>query len=303
MIFPNKSVNVRFKGNDMYDVNLMGVEEAYARGGQVDIHLGRFFGDEEGRRRMPVAVVGADIEKGLYANMDPIGKTLLVDGHEFLVVGTMLRPAASFFGDTDNRVLVPYGMMRKMYPNAKEMAIIATAYDGRLPEALDQVRTVLRIDRHVPYSKPDNFALSTAEQMVADFRQITSVTFLVMAVLSSIGLLVGGIGVMNIMLVSVTERTHEIGVRKAVGARTTDILIQFLLEAAVLTGLGGVAGIVFGWVISLIAKLLFTSIPASVPLWAAVTGVVVSVATGLFFGIWPANKAARLDPVEALRYE
>ncbi|HEY1221098.1 MAG: ABC transporter permease [Bryobacteraceae bacterium] len=303
MIFPSDTVNVRYKGNDMYDVNLMGVEEAYARGGQVDIHLGRFFGDEEGRRRMPVAVLGADIEKGLYANMDPIGKTILVDGHEFLVVGTMLRPAASFFGDTDNRVLVPYGMMRKMYPNAKEMAIIATAYDGRLPEALDQVRTVLRIDRHVPYSKPDNFALSTAEQMVADFRQITSVTFLVMAVLSSIGLLVGGIGVMNIMLVSVTERTHEIGVRKAVGARTTDILIQFLLEAAVLTGLGGVAGIVFGWVISLIAKLLFTSIPASVPLWAAVTGVVVSVATGLFFGIWPANKAARLDPVEALRYE
>ena len=303
MIFPNKSVNVRFKGNDMYDVNLMGVEEAYARGGQVDIHVGRFFGDEEGRRRMPVAVVGADIEKGLYANMDPIGKTILIDGHEFLVVGTMLRPAASFFGDTDNRVLVPYGMMRKMYPNAKEIAIVATAYDGKLPEALDQVRTVLRIDRRVPYSKPDNFALSTAEQMVADFRQITAMTFLVMAVLSSIGLLVGGIGVMNIMLVSVTERTHEIGVRKAIGARTTDILIQFLLEAAVLTGLGGVAGILFGWFISLISRLVFTSIPASVPLWAAVTGVVVSVAVGLFFGIWPANKAARLDPVEALRYE
>ena len=146
-------------------------------------------------------------------------------------------------------------------------------------------------------------SLSTAEQMVADFRQITAITFIVMAVLSSIGLLVGGIGVMNIMLVSVTERTHEIGVRKAVGARTTDILIQFLLEAAVLTGLGGLAGILFGWLISLISRLVFTSIPASVPLWAAVTGVVVSVAVGLFFGIWPANKAARLDPVEALRYE
>ncbi len=303
MIFPNKSVNVRYKGNDMYDVNLMGVEEAYARGGQVDIHVGRFFGDEESRRRMPVAVVGADIEKGLYANMDPIGKTILVDGHEFLVVGTMLRPAASFFGDTDNRVLVPYGMMRKMYPNAKEIAIVATAYDGKLPEAMDEVRTVLRIDRRVPYSKPDNFALSTADQMVADFRQITAMTFLVMAVLSSIGLLVGGIGVMNIMLVSVTERTHEIGVRKAIGARTTDILIQFLLEAAALTGLGGIAGIIFGWLIALISRLVFTSIPASVPLWAAVTGVVVSVAVGLFFGIWPANKAARLDPVEALRYE
>jgi len=303
MLFPNKSVNVRFKGNDMYDVNLIGVEEAYARGGQVDIHLGRFFSDEEGRRRMPVAVVGADIEKGLYAHVDPIGKTILVDGHELLVVGTMLHPAASFFGDTDNRVLVPYGTMRKMYPNAHEIAIVATAYDGRLPEALDEVRTVLRIDRHVPYHKPDNFALSTAEQMVADFRQITAITYIVMAVLSSIGLLVGGIGVMNIMLVSVTERTHEIGVRKAIGARTHDILIQFLLEATVLTGLGGIAGILFGWMISFISRLVFTSIPATVPLWAAITGVVVSVATGLFFGIWPANKAARLDPVEALRYE
>jgi putative ABC transport system permease protein len=303
MIFPNKSVNARFKGNDMYDVNLMGVEEAYEHEGQADMHLGRFFSDEEGRRRMPVAVVGADIEKGLYAHMDPIGKTILVDGHEFLVVGTMLRPAASFFGDTDNRVLVPYGMMRKMYPNAKEMAIVATAYEGRLPEALDEVRTVLRIDRRVPYDKPDNFALSTAEQMVADFRQITKITYIVMAVLSSIGLLVGGIGVMNIMLVSVTERTHEIGVRKAIGARTRDILIQFLLEATVLTGLGGLAGILFGWIISFISKLVFPAIPATVPLWAAITGVVVSVATGLFFGIWPANKAARLDPVEALRYE
>jgi len=303
MLFPNHSINVHYKGNDMYDVNLIGVEEAYAREGQVDIHVGRFFSDEENRRKMPVAVVGADIEKALYANMDPIGKTILVDGHEFLVVGTMLRPAASFFGDTDNRVLVPFGMMRKMFPNAHEIAIVVEAEDGRLPQALDEVRTVLSIDRRVPYNKLDNFALSTADQMVSQFRQITAITFLVMAVLSSIGLLVGGIGVMNIMLVSVTERTHEIGVRKAIGARTFDILIQFLMEAATLTGLGGVAGVLFGWVIAIISRLIFTSLPASVPLWSAVTGIVVSVGVGLFFGIWPANKAARLDPVEALRYE
>jgi len=299
----NGTVNVHYHGNEMYDVNLMGVEEAYARGGQVDLHLGRFFSDEESRHRMPVAVVGADIEKGLYANRDPIGKVIIVNGHELMVIGTMLRPAASFFGDTDNRLLVPYGMMQKMYPNAREMAIVATARDGRLPEAMDEVRAVLRIDRRVPYSKPDNFALSTAEQMVSDFRQIMSVTFLVMVVLSSTGLMVGGIGVMNIMLMSVTERTHEIGVRKAIGARTIDILLQFLIEAATLTGMGGVAGIVFGWVISLISRLVFPALPASVPLWSAVLGVIVSVSVGLFFGIWPANKAARLDPVVALRYE
>ena len=303
MIFPNGTFNVHYKGNDMYDVNLMGVEEAYARGGQVDLHRGRFFTDEESRRKLPVAVIGADIEKGLYANVDPIGKSIEVDGHEYQVIGTMLRPAASFFGDTDTRVLLPYFTVKRMYPNARENAIVVTAYDGKLPEALDQVRTVLRIDRRVPYAKPDNFALSTAEQMVSDFRQITAVTFLVMAVLSSIGLLVGGIGVMNIMLVSVTERTHEIGIRKAIGARRADILIQFLLEAAALTGLGGIAGIIFGWLISLVSRLVFTSLPASVPMWAAVLGIVVSVGVGLFFGIWPANKAARLDPVEALRYE
>jgi putative ABC transport system permease protein len=267
------------------------------------MHLGRFFTEEESRRKAPVAVIGADIEKGLYANLNPIGKTITVDGHELEVIGTMIRPAASFFGDQDTRVLIPYWMMQKMFPNARENAIVVTAKDGQLPKALDEVRTILRIDRRVPYSKPDNFALSTADQMVADFRQITAITFLVMAVLSSIGLLVGGIGVMNIMLVSVTERTQEIGVRKAIGARRRDIILQFLLEASVLTSLGGVAGILFGWIISLISRLVFPSLPAEVPLWAAVLGIVVSVSVGLFFGIWPAYKAARLDPVEALRYE
>jgi putative ABC transport system permease protein len=303
MLFPNGMNNAHYKGNDMYDVNMMGVEEAYARGGQVDMHLGRFFTDEESRRRMPVAVIGQDIEKGLFANVDPVGKLILVDGHELEVIGTMLRPAASFFGDTDTRVLVPYGMVQKMYPNSRDIAIVVTAQEGKLPEAQDEVRTVLRIDRRVPYAKPDNFALSTAEQMVSDFREITAMTFLVMAVLSSVGLLVGGIGVMNIMLVSVTERTYEIGIRKAIGARRFDILIQFLIEACALTGLGGIAGIVFGWIIAGLSRLIFTSIPAAVPAWAAILGIVVSVGAGLFFGIWPANKAARLDPVVALRYE
>jgi putative ABC transport system permease protein len=304
MLFPNRGpINAHYKGNDMYDVNLFGVEEAYARGGQVELHVGRFFTDEESRRKSPVVVIGADLEKGLFAGLDPLGKAVMVDGHEFTVIGTMLRPAASFFGDTDNRVLIPYGAMQKMYPTARENAIVVTAQDGKLPEATDEIRTILRIDRRVPYDKPDNFALSTAEQMVSDFRQITAVTFLVMAVLSSIGLLVGGIGVMNIMLVSVTERTYEIGIRKALGAKRADILVQFLLEAASLTFLGGIAGVVFGWTIALITRMVFSSLPAAVPLWAAATGIIVSVGVGLFFGIWPANKAARLDPVVALRYE
>jgi putative ABC transport system permease protein len=305
MLFPNSGpITAHYKGNDISGIDLFGVEEGYGRNqGQVDIHLGRFFTDEESNHRMPVAVIGADIEKGLFANVDPLGKSIMVDGHEFTVIGTMLRPAASFFGDTDERVLLPYHTMRKMYPNARENAIVVTARNGLLPKALDEVRTVLRIDRRVPYDKPDTFALSTAEQMVSDFRQITAMTFLVMVVLSSIGLLVGGIGVMNIMLVSVTERTYEIGIRKAIGARKADILIQFLIEAAALTGLGGICGIIFGWLISLVAGAIFSSLPTSVPMWAAALGIAVSVGVGLFFGIWPANKAARLDPVVALRYE
>jgi putative ABC transport system permease protein len=304
MLFPNRGfINAHYKGNDMYDVEMFGVEEAYAHGGQVDIHRGRFFTDAESRRRAAVVVLGADVEKGLFAGSDPVGKMINVDGHQFEVIGTMLRPAASFFGESDNRVLLPYWMMQKMFPNARENAIVVTALPGQLSTALDEVRTVLRLDRRVPYSKPDDFALSTAEQMIGDFRQITAITFTVMVVLSSVGLLVGGIGVMNIMLVSVTERTQEIGIRKSLGARRADIIAQFLLEAAVLTGMGGLAGILFGWIVSLISRLVFPSLPATVPFWAAALGIVVSVGVGLFFGIWPAYKAARLDPVEALRYE
>jgi putative ABC transport system permease protein len=215
----------------------------------------------------------------------------------------MYRPTASFFDSSDNRVFLPFLSMKKMYPNAQEVAISVTAIDGMLPTAIDQIRTILRIQRHVAPNKPDNFDISTAEQMVQQFRQITAMTFLVMIVLSSIGLLVGGIGVMNIMLVSVTERTREIGVRKAIGARRRDITIQFLLEASVLTGLGGVVGIGLGWLIASACKLVFTSLPIAVPIWAAIAGFVVSVGVGLFFGIWPASKAAKLDPVQALRYE
>ena len=155
----------------------------------------------------------------------------------------------------------------------------------------------------VQLSAPDNFYISTADQMVEDFRSVTAVVALVMVVLSSIGLLVGGIGVMNIMLVSVTERTREIGVRKAVGARRRDIILQFLTEAVVLTGLGGLLGMLIGWAVSIASRFAFPSLPTAVPLWAAALGIVVSAGVGLFFGIWPASKAARLDPVDALRYE
>lgn len=303
LFLDNNNVNARYKGNDVYNVNLIGVEEAYAQEGQAEVNSGRFLTDEDSRRRAQVAVIGADIAKSLYGDLEPVGKTVTVNGHEYEVIGTMNKPAASFFGQDDLRVLVPYFTMQKNYPMAKGLALVVNAKDGQLPRALDDVRVILRVDRRVPYDKPDNFGMSTADEMVSDFRQITAMVALVMVVLSSVGLLVGGIGVMNIMLVSVTERTKEIGVRKAIGARKSDIILQFLLEAVVLTAMGGIAGIVFGWLVALISRLIFPSIPSSVPLWAAALGLIVSAGTGLFFGIWPASKAARLDPVEALRYE
>ncbi|MEZ5400920.1 MAG: ABC transporter permease [Bryobacteraceae bacterium] len=304
-LFPNWNQihRARYKGNDIYQIDLGGTERGYADGGNAEMIYGRFFTDIENIRRLPVVVIGEDAHKALFSSLDPVGKWIDVDGHQFEVIGVMKRPAATFPGQNDNRFLLPYYTMRKMFPNAEEHMLIVIAKDGKLSQAADEVRGVLRQERRVPYDKPDNFAISSAEQMIEDFRKVTATTALVMIVLSSIGLLVGGIGVMNIMLVSVTERTREIGVRKAVGAKRIDIVVQFLTEAVVLTFLGGLVGMAFGWGISGLARIVFPTLPTSVPLWAAALGVIVSVGVGLFFGIWPANKAARLDPVVALRYE
>ncbi|HWB85134.1 MAG TPA: ABC transporter permease [Bryobacteraceae bacterium] len=294
--------SARRQGNDLYNIDIGGTEEGYAAGGTT-MKAGRFFTDQESRHRAPVTVIGEDVQKQLLPNVDPIGKWIDVDGHAVQVVGVMDRPAASMPGQDDLRVLLPYFTMRKMFPNQKEHMLIVIAYPGKLAQAQDEVRAVLRIDRRVRYDQPDTFSISTAEQMIDDFHRVTGTVALVMVILSSIGLLVGGIGVMNIMLVSVTERTREIGIRKAVGARKSDIILQFLTEAVVLTTLGGMAGLLAGWMISRAAGLIFPTLPTAVPLWTAVAGVLVSVGVGLFFGIWPAGRAAKLDPVEALRYE
>jgi len=292
----------RYKGNDNYQIDIGGTEEGYAAGGTVMLQ-GRFFSDMENRHHMPVAVLGEDLGKSFFQGMDAVGKRIEVDGHELEVIGVMQRPAASFPGQDDNRVLIPYFTMHKLYANARENMLIVIARQGMLAKAEDEVRAILRIQRKVPNNKPDDFSLSTSEQMIEQFHRITGTVALVMVILSSIGLLVGGIGVMNIMLVSVTERTREIGIRKAVGARKSDIIIQFLTEAVVLTGIGGAIGLFLGWCVSLLVGLIFKNLPTAVPLWAAVAGIMVSVGVGLFFGIWPAGRAANLDPVVALRYE
>ena len=300
---PNGVFRARYKGNDAFQLNLFGTAEYYATAGQADMNTGRFFTDAEDRHRSSVAVIGQDIYKQLFGKEDALGKIILVAGHQLEVIGVMNPPAAALPGQNDTRIIVPYFTMRKLFPTAQEHQLMVEAKEGKLAAAIDEMRSVLRQERRVPLNKPDSFDISTADQLVDQFRSVTSVVALVMVVLSSIGLLVGGIGVMNIMLVSVTERTREIGVRKAIGARRGDIIIQFLTEAVVLTGLGGLIGMLFGWAVSMITRFFLPNLPTLVPLWAVVLGIVVSVGIGVFFGIWPASKAARLDPVEALRYE
>ena len=299
---PGGSTRRRYKGNDLYNIQPGGTEEGYAAGGTT-MKSGRFFTDQESLHHMPIVVIGEDVQKQLMANADPIGKKIAVDGHELEVVGVMDRPAASLPGQDDTRILIPYFTMRKMFPSVQEHMLIVIAYPGMIDRRRTRCAPCCALRGACRSTGPDTFSITTAEQMIEQFHSVTATVALVMVILSSIGLLVGGIGVMNIMLVSVTERTREIGMRKAIGARKSDIIVQFLTEAVVLTVMGGVLGLLLGWSISRAAGLVFPNLPTAVPLWAAASGVAVSVGVGLFFGIWPASRAARLDPVEALRHE
>jgi putative ABC transport system permease protein len=266
---------------------------------------GRFFSDAENMHRADVAVIGSDIAKTLYPDIDPLGKPIMVDGVSYEVIGVLEPRKGGFVKDqsADKAIMVPYRSYQKHNPSDDENFVGAKAYPGLMSEAEDQIRAVLRRRRSVPYDKPDNFGISSAQQIADQFRQITASVALLISVISSIGLLVGGVGVMNIMLMSVTQRTREIGVRKAIGARRRDVIWQFLTEAIVLTGAGGVIGVLLGGMISLLINLAVPSLPSSIPLWSILLAVAVSMSVGLFFGMYPAIKAAHLDPVDALRYE
>ena len=266
---------------------------------------GRFFSDAENAHRSDVAVIGPDIAKKLYPDGKAVGKPILVDTVSYEVIGVTgaaQGPARQGPVRRQERACslshLPQAQSRGRRSHDRRRAV-----HGHMSEAEDQIRAVLRRRRNVPYNKPDNFGISSAQQIADQFRQITASVALLISVISSIGLLVGGVGVMNIMLMSVTQRTREIGVRRAIGARKRDVIWQFLTEAIVLTGSGGVIGVILGGAISLLINLAVPSLPSSIPLWSIILAVTVSMSVGLIFGMYPAIKAARLDPVEALRYE
>ena len=297
-------VTARYKGLDMNDALFVGVTADHLRLINATLGQGRFFTDAEDLHRRDVAVIGNSVRERFFTNADPLGKTILVDGHSLEIIGTLTK-FKSFLGDdqNDKAILIPYLSYKKIYPEAKDNFICVLVEPGKMDQARDEVTELLRRRRRVKPTDPDNFGVASAESLINQFRQVISTVALVMVVISSIGLLVGGIGVMNIMLVSVTERTREIGVRKAIGARRSDITWQFLLEAMTLTASGGIIGILVGWLLSVAIRTFVPSLPSTVPLWSVIAGFTMATSIGLFFGMWPALKAARLDPIAALRYE
>ena len=304
--FFGQKVNVTGKnGKTSSSVQLNGTTpEAEKAPGEVLVE-GRWFTPAENEAKASVCIIGDSVREAYSPYSSPIGETLEIGGTEFRVIGTLQKREQLFGGgggnnDQSNTVYMPMGAALKLKPNADDLFLLAIAREGQLEKAKDDVQDLLRIRRQVPFGEKNNFAMETAASLIDQFAAISNGVFIAMIVISSVGLMIGGIGVMNIMLVSVTERTREIGIRKAIGAKQKDILMQFLIEAATLTGFGGLVGLLIGYGISLLIRIVF---PSYVPYWAPPLGFGASVLIGLAFGLFPAWKAARLDPIESLRYE
>ena len=298
--------NITYQGHNYRWGNTQGVSPNYADITNIAIRDGRFITESDDQQRANVMVIGVNAADALFPGQTQIaGTQVRMGGYNFEVIGVLEKRKAGFFGENeeDNAVFIPFRTAQKIAPARGYMLFVIRGRSGQVGEALTQSEEILRRRRHVKFDEPDNFDIKTADKFIEQFDSITAMIGLIAIAISSLGLLVGGIGVMNIMLVSVTERTKEIGVRKAIGARRRDIVRQFLFEAMMLTFLGGVLGVILSIGVSRLLLLLVPSMPASIPTWAVVTGLTVSVGVGLIFGVWPARKASRLDPIECLRYE
>jgi putative ABC transport system permease protein len=300
-----ESIPIKYKNIKSLDSIILGMNEKFPR--VLSVYLpeeGRFLIESDITHSTKVCVLGSELNDTLFPHTNALGKDIRIGPEKFTVVGILEKRGNIFGQSQDNFVGIPITTLMKYYPyNLSEIEITAVPKKhGYLEETIDQITNVLRKRRKVGFGKPNDFVISTQGTFVDLYNQITGAVYMVMIVISSIGLLVGGIGVMNIMLVSVKERTREIGIRKAIGARSADILKQFLIEAIFLTGTGGALGVIIGFAIAFLVRAA-TPLPASVTSWSIVLGLFVSISVGLFFGIFPARKAASLDPIVCLRYE
>ncbi len=304
-VSPFETVDVRYRNVRSDNSIITGVNEKFPT--VFSLYLpreGRNLTTSEVLRSARVCVLGSETAEALFPHERAVGKEIRVGSEKLTVIGVMSKRGQMFGQSRDNMVVMPITTLMKSFPYEKDSLSFTTAPRRHedMDAAIQQVTNFLRQRRKVTFGKPNDFAVFTQDTMLDLYNQLTGAAFLVMIVISSIGLMVGGIGVMNIMLVSVKERTREIGIRKALGAKARDILRQFLIEAVVLTGTGGVIGVLVGFGIALVVRTA-TPLPAAVSAWSVIVGLVVSISIGLFFGIFPAQKAARMDPIVSLRYE
>jgi len=293
---------IKYKDRSTERVGIRATTPSYQEVRNTTVERGRFFTQTELNHRRPVCIIGQTIVKGLFKDEDPLGSHIRIGGRKFLVIGIQEKKGSMFGDDMDAVAIIPITTFRKLFGTHRSITILVEVKPALFEHAKDEVTSLMRRRRHIPPDKANDFAINTQDTIMNVYKNLTRILFLVMIGVSSISLLVGGIGIMNIMLVSVTERTREIGIRKAIGAERKDILLQFLIEALILSGIGGIIGLGLG---GGIGKLISTMTPlkAAIPLWSIFLALGFSTLVGLIFGIWPAAKAAKLNPITALRYQ